>query len=195
MALLLIGLILFLGLHSVRVFAEPWRTATIARIGPLPWKGIYSVISIAGFVLLVWGYGQSRQQMPLWDPPGWTRHVTALLMLPVFILFVAAYVPGNGIKRRLKHPQILSVKLWALAHLLSNGNLADVLLFGGFLVWAMVDFRAARGRDRAASPSPQPSPQRGEGVRTAVCVVVGLLVYVAFAIWLHPMLIGVRVIG
>jgi uncharacterized membrane protein len=209
MALLILGLVLFLGAHSTRILADNWRTRTIARIGEKPWKGLYSLVSLIGFALLVWGYAQARQQVPLWNPPGWTKHLTALLMLPVFPMFVAAYVPRNGIKARLKHPQVLSVKLWAVAHLVSNGNLADVLLFGAFLAWAVVDFSAARKRDReqvgvvdpravveAAAPSPPPSPRRGEGVGgTAVCVVVGLAVYVVFAVWLHGLLIGVRPFG
>ncbi|MES2937447.1 MAG: NnrU family protein [Pseudomonadota bacterium] len=194
MLLLVLGLVLFLGVHSVRVVADGWRTATIARIGALPWKGVYAVLSILGFVLLAWGYGQARQQpVVLWNPPAAMRHATALLMLPVFMLFVAAYVPRNGFKARLGHPQVLSVKLWALAHLLSNGMLADVVLFGAFLVWAVVDFRAARRR-----PSPQPSPQGGEGgtaTGTVICVVAGLVIYVVFALWLHGPLIGVRPFG
>jgi uncharacterized membrane protein len=184
----ILGLTLFLGVHSTRVFAEGWRAATIARIGEGPWKGIYTVLSIAGFVLLVWGYGQARQQVPLWDPPAFMRHVTALLMLPVFILFVAAYVPRNGIKAKLHHPQVLSVKLWALAHLLSNGNLADVLLFGGFLAWAILSFTAARKRDRAAGKVYPAGTMQG----TVVCVVVGLAIYAAFVFGLHTWLIGVR---
>jgi uncharacterized membrane protein len=185
MAMLVLGLLLFLGVHSVRVFADGWRTATIARIGAVPWKAVYSVVSIATFVLIVWGYGQARQQMPLWDPPGFMRHVTALLMLPVFVMFVAAYVPKNAIKAKLGHPQILSVKLLALSHLLSNGNAADVLLFGGFLAWAIFDYRAARQRG---------SGKGGEvsGAMTAVTVGVGLAVYLAFVFGLHAMLIGVK---
>ncbi|MBC5763765.1 NnrU family protein [Ramlibacter albus] len=198
MALLLLGLLLFLGVHSTRIFANTWRTATVARLGELPFKGIYSVLSIAGFVLVVYGYGQSRMQMPIWDPPTWMKHVTALLMLPVFPLFVAAYVPRNALNARLKHPQILSVKLWALAHLLSNGNLADVLLFGSFLVWAVLGFRAARLRDAAALGSPHdprstvPAPAPASAGMTAATVVVGLIVYVVFAMVLHAMWIGVR---
>jgi uncharacterized membrane protein len=187
MVLFIAGLLVFLGVHSTRVFAEGWRGATIARIGEGPWKGIYSVVSIAAFVLLVWGYGQVRQQMPLWDPPAAMRYVTALLMLPVFVIFVAAYVPRNGIKAKVHHPQVLSVKLWAFAHLLSNGNLADVLLFGGFLAWAILSYSAARKRDRAAGtvyPDGAPS-------MTIVCVVVGLAIYVAFVVGLHRWLIGV----
>jgi uncharacterized membrane protein len=208
MVMFVLGLLLFLGVHSTRVFADGWRTATIARIGDTPWKAVYSVLSIAAFVLLVWGYGQARQQLPLWQPPAFTRHVTALLMLPVFVLFVAAYVPRNGIKARLGHPQVLSVKLWALAHLLSNGNLADVLLFGGFLAWAVLSFKAAKQRDRAIAaavhdPWNAPtgiaslsnlktvSPQ-GTVQGTVICVVLGLAIYAAFVFGLHQWLIGVR---
>ena len=218
MSILLLGLVVFLGLHSVRVFAEGWRTATIARIGAGPWKGIYSLLSIAGFVLIVWGYGLARQQpVVVWTPPGFMRHLVALLMLPVFVMFVAAYVPKNGIKAKLRHPQILSVKLWALAHLLANGTLADVLLFGSFLAWAIFDFRAARQRDRLAQmaqddpwnvktgfyrpdgtdemPDPSPRPAAASGstaAGTIACVVIGLVIYVAFVFGLHQWLIGVR---
>lgn len=188
MALLILGLLLFLGAHSTRIFGEAWRKAMIARIGEGPWKGIYSVLSILGFVLLVWGYGQARQQMPLWDPPAFMRHLTALLMLPVFVLFVAAYVPRNGIRARLHHPQALSVKLWAFAHLLSNGNAADVLLFGAFLAWGVLVFIAARKRDRAEGKVYPPGTLRG----TAISVVAGLAVYAAFVMGLHTWLIGVR---
>ena len=187
MALLVVGLVLFLGVHSTRVFADGWRSATIARIGEKPWKGIYSVASIIGFVLLVWGFGQARGQMPLWNPPAVMRHVTGVLMLPVFVLFVAPYVPRNGIRAKLHHPQILSVKLWAFAHLLSNGSLADVLLFGSFLAWAILSFSAARKRDRAAGTVYPAGTIQG----TVVCVIVGLAIYVAFVMGLHRWLIGV----
>jgi len=187
MIIFVAGLLLFLGVHSTRIFAEGWRGATIARIGERPWKGIYSVLSIASFVLLVWGYGQARGQMPLWNPPAVMRYVTVILMLPVFVLFVAAYVPRNAIKAKLHHPQALSVKLWAFAHLLSNGNLADVLLFGGFLAWAILGFTAARKRDRAVGTVYPPGTAQG----TLVCVVVGLAIYAAFIMGLHRWLIGV----
>ena len=188
MEILVIGLVLFLGVHSVRIVADGWRTSTIARIGLLPWKGIYTVLSIAGFALLVWGYGMTRAAPPLWYPPIWTRHVTALLSLFSFILIAAAYVPGNGIKARIGHPMVLGVKVWALAHLLSNGRTGDVLLFGAFLVWAILDFKAARGRDKAAGTT---YPSLGAG-RTVMAVVAGVAAYVVFALWLHIMLIGVR---
>lgn len=193
---LVAGLVLFLGVHSVRIFAEGWRTATIAQVGEKGWKGIYSLLSIAGFVLIVVGYGLARQSpLVLWpQPPVWTRHLAALLTLVAFVLLVAAYVPGNAIKAKLHDPMILGVKVWAFAHLIANNTLADLLLFGGFLAWAVLDFRAARKR-RAASPSPQPSPRGGEGVKTAITVVVGAVAWAVFAFWLHRALIGVPPLG
>jgi uncharacterized membrane protein len=187
MLALAVGLLLFLGIHSTRVFADGWRTRTMARMGEKPWKGIYSLVSIAGFVLLVWGYAHARQQVPIWDPPAAMRYVTDVLMLPVFVLLAAAYVPRNSIKARLHHPMVLSVKLWAFAHLLSNGNLADLLLFGGFLAWSVLAFGAARKRDRAAG-TVYPA---GTASGTIACVIVGLAVYAAFLLGLHTWLIGV----
>jgi uncharacterized membrane protein len=192
MSLLILGLVLFLGVHSVRIVAEPWRTRFIAARGHNTWKGLYSVMSILGFGLLVWGYGLARQQpVVLWQSPLWTRHLAALLTLPAFVILLAAYVPGNQIKARLRHPMVLAVKLWALAHLLANNTLADVLLFGGFLVWAAFSFRAARGRDRA-SGTVYPAGHLGP---TLITVVVGVAAWAAFAFWGHAALIGVRPFG
>ena len=189
---LLAGLLLFLGVHSTRVFADDWRNQTRERLGALPFKGIYSLISLAGFVLLVWGYGVARQQpVVLWNPPVAMRHVAALLTLFAFVLLAAAYVPGNQIKARLHHPMVLGVKVWALAHLLANGTLADVLLFGGFLVWAIVLFAASRRRDRREHTV----YARGSAGATAITVVVGVLAWVVFALWLHRVLIGVAPFG
>ena len=192
MALLVLGLILFLGVHSTRVFADGWRTATIARIGEKPWKGVYSLLSIAAFVVLVWGYARARQNpVLLWTPPVAMRHVAALLMVIAFILFVAAYVPRNWFKSKLHHPQFLSVKVWAFAHLLANGMLVDVLLFGGFLLWAVLGFTAARRRDRAAGTVYAPATARG----TAIAVMAGLVAFAVFAFWLHGWLFGVKPFG
>lgn len=192
MALLVLGLILFLGVHSTRIFADGWRTATIAKIGEKPWKGLYSVLSIAAFVLLVWGFAQARQNpVLLWTPPVAMRHLAALLTLIAFVLFVAAYVPRNGFKARLHHPQFLSVKVWAVAHLLANGMLIDVLLFGGFLLWAVLGYTAARRRDRAAQAVYPPGTVQG----TVITIVVGLVAWVVFAFWLHGWLIGVKPFG
>lgn len=189
MIYLILGLVLFLGVHSVRIVADDWRTARIAAMGEGKWKGIYAIVSIIGFVLICYGYGLARQApINIWAPPLWTRHITALLTLPVFILLAAAYVPGSHIKAALKHPMTLSVALWALAHLLSNGRLDDILLFGGFLLWAAFVFRAARQRDRA-----QAIAYRATGMsRDVIVIVIGLAVWTVFALYLHGMLIGVR---
>lgn len=192
MTALVIGLLLFLGLHSARVVAEGPRQAFIARRGEKTWKALYSVVSIAAFVLLVWGYGQARQQpVVLWATPAWTRHLAALLTLPSFVLLAAAYVPGNGIKARLHHPMTLGVKVWAFAHLVANNTLADLLLFGGFLVWSIAVYAAAKRRDRAEGRTYAP----GSASRTALAVVLGVVAWVVFALWLHGPLIGVRPFG
>lgn len=192
MTLLIIGLIIFLGLHSVRIVAEGWRSEKRAQLGEGAWKGLYSVVSIIGFALVCWGYGLARQQpVVLWVPPVATRHIAATLMLFAFIMLAAAYVPGNAIKSKLRHPMTLSVKTWAFAHLLANGNLADVVLFGSFLAWAVACFIAARKRDRAAG-TVYPA---GKTVPTVVTVVIGLVAYGVFAMALHKLLIGVPVFG
>ncbi|HWH73628.1 MAG TPA: NnrU family protein [Methylibium sp.] len=192
MTLLILGLVLFLGTHSVRIVAEPWRTATRARLGANAWKGLYSLVSIVGFVLIVWGYGLARQQpLVLWEPPLAMRHLAALLTLVAFVMLAAAYVPGNAIKARLRHPMVLGVKVWAFAHLLANGTLADLLLFGSFLLWAVLCFRAARGRDRAAGTL-YPA---GSAARSLLSVAVGLAAWAGFAFWAHGAWIGVRPFG
>jgi uncharacterized membrane protein len=158
-------------------------------MGEGSWKGMYSLLSIAGFVLLIWGYGQARQApVVLWTPPLAMRHLAGLLTLIAFIFITAAYVPRNGLKARLHHPMLLGVKVWALAHLLANGTLADVLLFGSFLVWAILCFKSARQRDRANN-TVYPA---GTASGTAITVVAGAAAWAVFAFWLHGMLIGVR---
>lgn len=189
---LILGLIIFLGAHSVRIVADEWRTRTIQRIGAQPWKGLFSLVSLLGFALIVWGFGQARQQpVQLWAPPIALRHLASLLTLIAFVLLAAAYVPGNGIKARLHHPMVLSVKVWALAHLLANGNVAHVVLFGSFLVWAILDFSSSRRRDvetgaRYAS---------GTAGATGITVAIGVGAWIGFALWLHGLLIGVRPVG
>jgi uncharacterized membrane protein len=192
MSVLILGLVLFLGMHSARIVADGPRAAFIARHGAGAWKGLYTVVSLAGFALLIWGYGQARlQPVVLWDSPLWTRHLVGLLMLPALVLLAASQVPGNGIKARVHHPQVLAVKVWALAHLLANNTLADVLLFGGFLLWAVLDFRSARQRDRAAG-TVYPA---GVAARTAITVVLGLVLWAVFAFGLHQWLFGVKPFG
>lgn len=192
MTILILGLVIFLGSHSARVFAEGPRRAFIARHGENAWKGLYSLASLAGFLLIVWGYGLARQQpVVLWASPTWLRHVAALLTLAAFVMLVAAYVPGNGIKARLHHPMTLGVKTWAFAHLIANNTLADLLLFGGFLAWSVAVFIAARKRDRAAGTVYPP----GRADRTVITLVVGVVAWTVFALWLHAWWIGVRPFG
>jgi uncharacterized membrane protein len=189
---LLLGLALFLGVHSVRIFANDWRDAQVVRMGELPWKGVYSLFSIAGLALIVWGYGLARvDPVVLWLPPAWTRHLAALLTVPAFILLVAAYLPGSHIKAKIGHPMVAGVKIWALAHLLANGNLADAILFGAFLVWAVASFVSARRRDRIAGRS-----YVAQGwSRDAAVAGIGLLAWAGFTLWGHAWLIGVKPFG
>ncbi|MEY2619879.1 MAG: hypothetical protein RL522_2881 [Pseudomonadota bacterium] len=192
MDVLVAGLIVFLGVHSTRVFAESFRTRWLDRLGEKPWKGAYAIVSLAGFLLLVWGYGLARQSpVVLWTPPRGMNHLAALLTLVAFVMLAAAYVPGNGIKSRLKHPMVLAVKVWAFAHLVSNGTLADVVMFGAFLLWAVLVFRASRQRDRAQGTEYSP----GNASRTWITIVVGAGAWVAFAFWGHAYLIGVSPLG
>ena len=192
MGFLILGLVLFLGVHSVRIVADGWRAQMRARLGEGPWKGLYSVVSAVGLGLIVWGYGMARQQpVVLWMPPTGMRHAAALLTLVAFERLAAAYVPRNAIRARLHHPMVLGVKMWALAHLLANGTVADVLLFGSFLLWAVLSFRAARQRDRAQGTVYAP----GTPGATAATAVVGVAAWAAFAFWGHAWLIGVAPLG
>ncbi|MBK6005590.1 NnrU family protein [Ramlibacter ginsenosidimutans] len=202
MLLLLLGLVLFLGAHSVRIVADGWRASTIAAIGEKPWKGAYSLVSIAGFVLIVVGFSLARQQGPhlLWPAPSvWTRHLAALLTLFAFILVAAAYVPGNAIKLAVRDPMVLGVAVWAFAHLLANNTEVDVLLFGAFLAWAVTDYVAAQKRRRTeGSTSAQPTaavPKSVSGTKTVATIVVGAVAWAVFAFWLHGWWIGVRPFG
>jgi uncharacterized membrane protein len=189
MITLVAGLVVFLGAHSVRVFADDWRAARIAAMGEQRWKLVYSILSIVGFVLVVYGYGQARHApVVLYTPPVWTRHLAALLTLPAFVLVAAAYVRGTRIKARVGHPMVLGVKVWAFAHLLANGTLADVVLFGSFLAWAVVDYLAARRRDRVAGVTYASGPVS----RDLIAVGAGGLAWALFGFVLHGPLIGVR---
>ena len=192
MWMLIVGLILFLGAHSVRIFAEGWRTRAIARLGEMGWKGLYSVVSLIGFGLIIWGFAQARMQpVVLWSPPAMLKHLNSLFTLLAFVLLAAAYVPRNSIRARLHHPMILGVKLWAFGHLLATATLADLVLFGAFLLWAVLDYRAARERDREQSIS----YGQGKLVPGIVAVVIGTLLWAAFAFWLHRWWIGVAPFG
>ena len=188
MGMLVLGLVLFLGAHSVRIFADNARTRAIARLGEMGWKGLYSVVSLIGFGLIIWGFAQARQQpVVLWSPPAMLKHLNSLFTLLAFVLLAAAYVPRNSIRARLHHPMILGVKLWAFGHLLATATLADLVLFGAFLLWAVLDFRAARQRDRALGTVYAP----GAAGPTVLAVVIGAAAWAAFAFWLHAAWIGV----
>ena len=191
MTLLIFGLLIFLGVHSTSIFAPAWRASQAELRGDAAWKGMYSLLSLAGFVLLIYGYGVARQlPVVLYTPPTFTRHIALLLMLPVFPLLFAAYLPGR-IKAAAKHPMLLAVKLWALAHLLANGTLHDVVLFGAFLAWAVADRISVKRRAVVrAHPGAPPSP-----VNDVIAVVGGLVTYAVFVLWAHLKLIGVSPLG
>jgi uncharacterized membrane protein len=186
MAYLVLGLVLFLGIHSISIVAPAWRDRTAARLGNA-WRGLYSLVTIAGLVFIIWGYGIARQNpLMLYTPPASTRYVTAVLMLPVFPLFLAAYFPGR-IRGALQHPMLVSVMLWALAHLIATGMLANVVLFGGFLAWAIADRISYSWRSQR--PIPTAPPRR---LNDAIAVVAGLVLYIVFEHWLHARWIGVQ---
>ncbi|GGX77373.1 NnrU protein [Litchfieldella qijiaojingensis] len=192
MAVMLLGLLLFLGMHSVRIVADDWRQLQIERFGVLAWKLLYSLISIIGLGLAIYGYGLARQEpIDIWMPPMWTQHLVALLMIPAFILLVATYSPASHIRSVLGHPMLLSVALWALGHLLVNGHLGDILFFGAFLVWSLIAFRAARRRNRTSGGAPVAARFRGD----VIAVLVGLALYFLFAFQLHVRVIGVPALG
>jgi uncharacterized membrane protein len=188
---LILGLALFLGAHSVSIARPAWRARAIARVGEVPWTLGYATVSAVGLVLIVLGYGAARVTDPvlLYQPPTWLRHVSLLLMLPAFTLVLAAYLPGR-IQRALKHPMLVGVLLWALAHLLANGTLADLMLFGGFLIWAVADLVSLNRRQAPAVPGAPPGRWNDLGA-----VVGGLALYVAFIVFLHRWLMGVAPIG
>ncbi|PIT77682.1 NnrU family protein [Limnohabitans sp. B9-3] len=202
MAWLILGLVLFLGAHSTRIFAEAWRTRTMEAWGEKPFKGVIALVSLLGFYALIVGYAEVRMApVVLWQPPIATRHISVLLMLFASILLVAANIPANHFKVRLGHPMVLSVKVWALAHLLSNGNLADVILFGAFLAWSVMNFKSARSRDRASAErqalvpgetAPSTAPKLSA---TLIAVVVGVGLWALITFVLHAQVVGVSPLG
>jgi uncharacterized membrane protein len=191
MTTLAIGLVLFLGVHSISIVSRSWRDSMAARVGPGAWRAIYSVLSILGFYLIVRGYSIARHDpIVLYQAPHALRWVTALLMLPVFPLLIAAYAPGR-IKATVKHPMLAATKLWAVSHLLVNGTLADVLLFGAFLVWAGVDRVSVGRRPEPARPMFGGRERARSKSADIVAVVVGLAIYALFLGWAHVRLFGV----
>jgi uncharacterized membrane protein len=191
LAVLILGLVLFIGAH-VFVTMRTQREALIRTIGPGAYKGLFAVVAIAGIVLIGWGYGTYRATdwIPIWNPPSWTRHVTVLLMWPASIAFVATYIPGD-IKRVLKHPTLVAVKLWAVAHLISNGDLGSIILFGSLLVWAVYDRITLKHRTDPGGPKIPVGGRRND----IIAIVVGTIVYLALGLLFHPLVIGVAVFG
>jgi uncharacterized membrane protein len=207
MTQLILGLILFLGAHSVRIVADGWRTRCIEAWGEKAFKGVYALVALLGFYLLVVGYGEARlETVALWNPPRFTKHISILLMLFSSILLMAAYIPRNHFKMRMGHPMVLSVKVWALSHLLANGNLADVVLFGAFLIWAVLNFRSARARDRAMSLnaaqdaadltlSESDTKNQAKLLSTVITLVGGMAIWALITFVLHAKLVGVSPMG
>jgi uncharacterized membrane protein len=192
MTWLIVGLLVFLVPHSIGLAAPQWRARYVARLGEKPWKGLYSLVSLVGFVLIIWGYGHARASpVTLFTPAAWTRHAAALLTVIAFVLIAAAYVPRTKIKAALGHPMTAGVALWAFAHLLANGQLHDVVLFGAFLVWSVATFVIRRSRDRESGTTYPP----GTVAKDAIAIVAGIVVSVGFALFLHGPLIGVRPFG
>lgn len=186
MIILIAGLILFLGVHSISIVNRDWRDRMFAHMGEKKWKALYSITAIVGFAMLVYGYGIARQHpIVVYVPPFWLRYVTGILMLPVFPLLFASHLPGR-IKSTVKHPMLAAVKFWALAHLLANGMLADIFLFGGFLAWAVVDRISVKHQPRGPVDRLAPSTKND-----VIAVVGGLASYFVFVYWLHGLLIGV----
>jgi uncharacterized membrane protein len=185
MLVFLLGLILFLGIHSVRMVAPQWRDARYAALGEQRWKGLYSIASLAGLVLLVWGYALARPYAPeIYEPAMWMKHINAALMLPVMILLVASNLGGSYIRNAVKHPMLVAVKLWAVGHLLANGDLVGILLFGSFLAWAAADRVAVKRR--------APLEMQAPAVRNdIISLVAGTIVYALFVWKLHLWLFGV----
>ncbi|MGR3908317.1 NnrU family protein [Burkholderia sp. SR8] len=192
MLVLILGLAIFLGVHSIRIVADGWRAAMIARIGEKGWKAGYSIASIIGFVLIIRGYAVARENATLlWVSPAGVRHLTGMLTAVAFVLIAASYVPRNRIKTLAGHPMVAGVMVWAVAHLLVNGTVHAAVLFGAFFVWSLIQFIVSRTRDRRDGVRYPAGRLSGD----VAAVVAGLVVWAVFALFLHGPLIGVRPFG
>ncbi len=185
MALLIIGLVLFLGVHSLRIFAPAWRDGRLAAMGEMPWKGLYALVSLTGFVLLVWGYSMAQPEAVFfYEPPAWVKHIVALLMLIALVALMVSQLPAGKLKPALKHPMLLATKIWAVAHLAANGDLASIVLFGSFLAWAVLNRISLAKRD---APLAAAGPIHWD----IAAIVSGVVVYLLFVWQLHGWLFGV----
>jgi uncharacterized membrane protein len=189
MIALISGLVIFFAVHSISIANHDWRNRMADRLGEYPWKAIYSLIALLGFLLIVWGYALARQEpVTLYSPPPWLRQVALLVLLPAFPLLLSTYLPGR-IQATARHPMLVATMLWAIAHLLVNGTLADALLFGAFLVWSITDLVSLQYRPGTPVPRAPPSP-----ANDLIAVILGLALYAAFAVWLHAWLFNTPVI-
>lgn len=190
MSLLVSGLVLFFGVHSISILNDSWRENMAQKLGTWTWKGFYSLVSIVGFVLMIRGYGLARSAPEiLYLPAAWLKHLTMLLMIPVFPLLLATYLPGK-IHAFVRHPMLLATILWAFSHLLVNGSLADILLFGAFFVWAVLDLVSMDRRVQRPLPGAPASK-----LNDLIALIGGLVLYALFVGWLHGLLIGVALVG
>ena len=189
MMLLIAGLVVFLGIHSISIFALPLRNRLAAK-SEYGWKAVYSLVAVLGLLMVIKGYGEYRLVAPvIYVSPMWLRHLVALLLLPVFVLLIAPYFPSR-LNKIIRNPQLTAVKLWAVAHLLVNGSAADLILFLAFIAWAVADVISVKRRPL------RPAPHLPESKANLFIVLIGgLLLYVVFAGWLHGVLIGVRPFG
>ena len=190
MTILILGLVVFIGAHSFTMAREV-RAQAVARLGEGPYRGLYSLVSLIGVVLIIWGFGAYRAggYIQVWNPPVWTRHLALPVVWVAFVAFASAYLPGR-IRRALKHPMLAGLKIWAFAHLLANGDLGSILLFGSLLAWAVVARISTKRRDEVvdhAGPVAAPAGWRND----ILAVAIGTVLYLVFLIWLHPLLIGV----
>lgn len=186
MTQLIAGLVIFLGVHSISIVNEQWRDRTAEQLGVWTWKGIYSLVALIGLIMIIRGYGDARAEViELYLTPAWLQHISLVLLIPVFPLLVAAYLPGR-IKKIVQHPMLLATKLWAAAHLLANGTLADVVLFGSILLWVFADLLSLSKREPRQIPGAPPARYND-----LIALVVGLGLYIAFLFWLHEPLFGV----
>jgi uncharacterized membrane protein len=191
LAILIIGLVVFIGSH-VFVTRREARAALIARMGEMPYKGLFALVSVVGIALIAWGFARYRAEgwIQVWSPPAFMRHVTVALVWPAIIIATAAYIPGD-IKRTLKHPLLVGTKLWALAHLLSNGDLGGIILFGSIIAWAGYDRITLK---RRSDPGGLKIPVGGRR-NDIIAIVVGTILYLALGLWFHPKVIGLPVFG
>jgi len=190
MAVLLLGLALFLGGHLFTT-QRAARAGMIAKLGENGYKGVYSIIAAVGFVLIIYGFGLYRNagMIPVWSPPAGMKHAALLLMLPAFILL--AVPKACWLRDKTKHPMMLAIKIWATAHLLSNGDLGGMILFGSFLAWGVISRIAVKKREAIEGAPPR---DHEFGRADGIAIFLGLVVYGVFAYWLHPLLIGVPVV-